>query len=64
MLYMQTIRVYLTMLKEEVEKKKVSVGFLDIEAAVSSLTWNSSVSLDRGLLRYFFQITQSSYLLL
>ncbi|KAL6222676.1 hypothetical protein ACLB2K_006068 [Fragaria x ananassa] len=28
-----TIRVYLQMLKEEVEKKKVSVGFLNIEAA-------------------------------
>ncbi|KAL6228412.1 hypothetical protein ACLB2K_002362 [Fragaria x ananassa] len=28
-----TIRVYLAMLKEEMEKKKVSVGFLDIEAA-------------------------------
>ncbi|KAL6219807.1 hypothetical protein ACLB2K_007566 [Fragaria x ananassa] len=27
----ETIRVYLQMLKEEVEKKKVSVGFLDIE---------------------------------
>ena len=38
MLYMQTIKMYLQMLKEEVEKKKVSVGFLDIEAAVSSLT--------------------------
>ena len=36
MLYMQTIRVYLQMLKEEVEKKKVLVGFLDIEVAVSS----------------------------
>ncbi|KAL6176013.1 hypothetical protein ACLB2K_052649 [Fragaria x ananassa] len=29
----ETIRVYLQMLKEEVEKKKVSVGFLDIETA-------------------------------
>ncbi|KAL6144760.1 hypothetical protein ACLB2K_055450 [Fragaria x ananassa] len=28
-----TIRVYLAMLKEEMEKKNVSVGFLDIEAA-------------------------------
>ncbi|KAL6145267.1 hypothetical protein ACLB2K_055955 [Fragaria x ananassa] len=28
-----TIRVYLALLKEEMEKKKVSVGFLDIEAA-------------------------------
>ena len=64
MLYMQTIRVYLAMLKEEMEKKKVSVGFLDIEAAVSSLTWNNSVPQHRGLLRYFFQLTQSYYLLL
>ncbi|KAL6228036.1 hypothetical protein ACLB2K_001990 [Fragaria x ananassa] len=28
-----TIRVYLAMLKEEMEKKNVSIGFLDIEAA-------------------------------
>lgn len=38
MLYMQTIRVYMQMLKEKMEKKKVSVGFLDIEAVVSSVT--------------------------
>ena len=63
MLYMQTIKMYLQMLKEEVEKK-VSVKFLDIEAAVSSLTWNSNVPLDSGLIRYFFQITQSYYLFL
>ena len=56
MLYMQTIRVYLAMLKEEMEKKNVSVRFLDIEAAVSSQTWNSSVPQHRGLLRYFFSV--------
>ncbi|KAL6213500.1 hypothetical protein ACLB2K_012947 [Fragaria x ananassa] len=32
-----TIRVYLQMLKEEVEKKKVSVRFLDIEAARAAM---------------------------
>ncbi|KAL6200292.1 hypothetical protein ACLB2K_030074 [Fragaria x ananassa] len=34
---MMTIRVYLQMLKEKAEKKKVSVRFLDIEAAVKHI---------------------------